>query len=75
MIKIDMSRSPVLLDLDAVSISDGEISAKNIHLFDDMVEKSDSELLNNICKASGRLFGMIDRKQLSGLYKTLKIEL
>ncbi len=65
----------ILLDVDAVSISDGEISAKNIHLFDDMVEKSDSQPLNNICKASERLFGMIDRKQLSGLYKTLKIEL
>ena len=65
----------ILLDIDAVSISDGEISAKNIHLFDDMVEKSDSQLLDNICRASGRLFGMIDRNQLSGLYKTLKIEL
>ena len=65
----------ILLDVDAVSISDGEISEKNIHLFDDMVEKCDSQSLDNICKASERLFGMIDRKQLSGLYKTLKIEL
>lgn len=65
----------ILLDVDAVSISDGEISDKNIHLFDDMVEKCDSQSLDNICKASERLFGMIDRKQLSGLYKTLKIEL
>lgn len=65
----------ILLDVDAVSISEGEITAKNIHLFDDMVAKSDSQPLKDICKASGKLFCIIDRKQLSELYKTLKVEL
>ena len=65
----------ILLDVDAVSISGGEITAKNIHLFDDMVAKSDSQPLKDICKASEKLFYIIDRKQLSELYKTLKVEL
>ncbi len=65
----------ILLDIDAVSISDGDIHGKNMKFFDDMVLKCDSRQLEAICVATERLLGMIEKKNLSGLYKTLKIEL
>lgn len=65
----------VLLDVDAVSISDGVVKAKNLQIFDDMILKSDSRQLKDICKASERLFQIADREKISDYYKTLKIEL
>lgn len=65
----------LLLDVDAVSISDGDIHGKNMQLFDDMALKCDSRQLEAICMATERLLSMIEKKHLRGLYKTLKIEL
>lgn len=65
----------VLLDVEAVSISDGDIKARNMQLFDDMIKSCNSRQLKDICKASERLFQITDREKLSDYYKTLKIEL
>lgn len=65
----------LLLDVDAISISGGEILAKNMQLFDDMIANSHSRQLKDICKASYRLFRLADKEKLSDYYRSLKIEL
>ena len=65
----------ILLDVDAVSITNGKIIAKNMELFDNMIVDSGSRQLKNICKASERLFRIVDKEKLSDYYRSLKIEL
>lgn len=65
----------ILLDIDAISVSDGIISPKNMQPFDAMVEESGSTELSNVCKASERLFALAARENTYELYRTLRVEL
>lgn len=65
----------MMLDVKSITISEGVIYAKDLHLFDEMITESESDQLRTICDASLRLFNMFDRVRLSDMYKTLKIEL
>jgi len=65
----------ILLDIDAISVSVGVISQKNMEPFDAMVEESGSLELSNICKASERLFALSARENTYDLYRTLRVEL
>ena len=65
----------MMLDVKSITISDGMIYAKDLHLFDEMIEESESNQLKTICEASVQLFNMFERGSLSDMYKTLKIEL
>mgnify|MGYP007069857858 CR=1 FL=1 len=65
----------ILLDVDAISVSDGVIRQKKMEPFDAMVEESGSRELSNICKASERLFALVARENTYELYRTLRVEL
>lgn len=65
----------MMLDVKAITISEGVIYAKDLHLFDEMIAESESNHLQTICKASVQLFNMFEHVRISNMYKTLKIEL
>jgi hypothetical protein len=65
----------IMLDVKAITISEGVIYAKDLHPFNEMIAESESNLLQMICDASLQLFNMFERVRLSDMYKTLKIEL
>lgn len=65
----------ILLDIDAISVSDGVICQKNMQPFEKMVEESGSTELSNVCQASERLFSLAAKENTYELYRTLKVEL
>ena len=65
----------MMLDVKAITISEGMIYAKDLHPFDKMIAESESNQLQAICDASLRLLNMFEHVRLSDMYKTLKIEL
>lgn len=64
-----------LLDINAITISDGVVIACHTETIGDMVTESGSTQLSNICKVSQRLFAMLERENIYEIYKRLKIEL
>ena len=65
----------MMLDVKAITITEGVIYARDLHPFDEMITESESHQLQTICYASLRLFDMFEHVRLSDMYKTLKIEL
>lgn len=65
----------LLLDVDAIGLENGKITASKLEILDRMKEESQSERLNLISTATERLLSIVSNDDLSRLYTVLKIEL
>ena len=65
----------LLLDIDAITISDGVVTACHTEKIGDIVVGSGSMQLSVICKVSVKLFAMLERENIYEIYERLKIEL
>lgn len=65
----------LMLDVDAITISGGMITAKNLQPFDGMIAGSGSEQLRKISEATVLLLKATEGADLAAIYKTLKVEL
>ncbi len=65
----------LLLDVDAIGLDSGKITANKLEILDRLKEESRSERLNLISIATERLLSIMSNENLSRLYTALKIEL
>jgi hypothetical protein len=65
----------LLLDVDAIGLENGKITASKLEILDRMKEESQSERLNLISIATKRLLDIVSNDDLPQLYTVLKVEL